>query len=475
MVITRSGNGLTPIGAVGNEPRYKGYEPGVPRVREMAKVRPLNWSTSFQQDSTWQWYDGPGNLLGSRSYSAAAQSESQSKHFYGADDRLRVVQRVAVRNEGESFNQKHSGVWEEYRYDPLGRRIMVRTRTDAGLCDVDPWTCTGSITRFVWAGDQILWELKAPGNDGANLEATTGSGNAYGQVSYTHAGGIDRPLIITKNGVSVIPHQNWRGMLALGTNPAGGLDVPDIDWPGYHTTPWHGPTRVVENWFGSLSTEMRDATGQLYKRNRYYDPASGQFTQPDPIGLAGGLNSYGFAEGDPVSYSDPYGLCAFGIGPDAAYGRCGNVQADCRPRCPEPASGPSVAPPPGRSGQPNGWVRRPPRAPGRRAPWVPREPVPGQSQPGASWDPRGNHWDVDDGLGNRRRYAPDGTEVDHDGNPLPGNTQESLLACAPPMSVCILNVPEATRRLMNWLSRLPSPTPAAVPPLPGLTPLPVPE
>jgi hypothetical protein len=44
-------------------------------------------------------------------------------------------------------------------------------------------------------------------------------------------------------------------------------------------------------------------------RNRYYDPATGQFTQQDPIGLAGGLNAYGFAAGDPVSYSDPYGLC----------------------------------------------------------------------------------------------------------------------------------------------------------------------
>jgi uncharacterized protein RhaS with RHS repeats len=43
-------------------------------------------------------------------------------------------------------------------------------------------------------------------------------------------------------------------------------------------------------------------------RNRYYDPATGQFTQADPIGLAGGLNAYGFAAGDPVSYSDPYGL-----------------------------------------------------------------------------------------------------------------------------------------------------------------------
>jgi hypothetical protein len=54
---------------------------------------------------------------------------------------------------------------------------------------------------------------------------------------------------------------------------------------------------------------MRDASGQMYRRNRYYDPQTGQFTQPDPIGLAGGLNAYGFADGDPVSYADPYGLC----------------------------------------------------------------------------------------------------------------------------------------------------------------------
>lgn len=44
-------------------------------------------------------------------------------------------------------------------------------------------------------------------------------------------------------------------------------------------------------------------------RNRYYDPKTGRLTQEDPIGLAGGLNLYGFANGDPVSYSDPFGLC----------------------------------------------------------------------------------------------------------------------------------------------------------------------
>jgi uncharacterized protein RhaS with RHS repeats len=35
----------------------------------------------------------------------------------------------------------------------------------------------------------------------------------------------------------------------------------------------------------------------------------GLLTQEDPIGLAGGLNLYGYAGGDPVNFSDPLGLC----------------------------------------------------------------------------------------------------------------------------------------------------------------------
>ena len=36
-------------------------------------------------------------------------------------------------------------------------------------------------------------------------------------------------------------------------------------------------------------------------RNRYYDPPTSRFTQEDPLGLAGGMNAYGFANGDPVN------------------------------------------------------------------------------------------------------------------------------------------------------------------------------
>jgi RHS repeat-associated protein len=61
---------------------------------------------------------------------------------------------------------------------------------------------------------------------------------------------------------------------------------------------------------GSLIFESRDASGLYYRRNRYYDSEKGRFTQEDPIGLEGGVNVYGFGRGDPVTYSDAFGLLA---------------------------------------------------------------------------------------------------------------------------------------------------------------------
>lgn len=67
---------------------------------------------------------------------------------------------------------------------------------------------------------------------------------------------------------------------------------------------------------GSLILEQVDGSGLLYRRSRYYDLLSGPFTQPDPIGLAGGLNLYGYADGDPINYHDPFGLCPQSAGGD---------------------------------------------------------------------------------------------------------------------------------------------------------------
>ena len=48
-------------------------------------------------------------------------------------------------------------------------------------------------------------------------------------------------------------------------------------------------------------------TGLHYNTFRYYDPNTGRFTQPDPIGLLGGINLYQYAP-NALMWIDPWGL-----------------------------------------------------------------------------------------------------------------------------------------------------------------------
>ncbi len=58
-------------------------------------------------------------------------------------------------------------------------------------------------------------------------------------------------------------------------------------------------------------------TGQFYNHNRFYNPELGRYMEPDPIGLAGGLNPYIYALNNPVMYVDMTGenpiLIAMGV------------------------------------------------------------------------------------------------------------------------------------------------------------------
>jgi len=284
--------------------------------------------------------DEPG---GSYRWHAAHES------YYDAAQRLRVVdQRLCAVAFTTCVAGVHSepmriqGFFGEYRYDALGRRVWLRERADSSCTNTN---CLGAIQRTVWDGDQILYEIRYPGGDNypnggpvppAELERDTGlivtqNVAAWGRVAYTHGAGIDAPLGVIRIGYTglwplflVVPHTTWRGEYELGTFDRGQAreckNYSDsstcilYDWPAFTEGLYYNLTNnnlfPPISWMGSLLDSKRDLSGLLYARNRFVDPVTGRFTQEDPLGLAGGLNLYGFAGGDPVNYSDPFGLCS---------------------------------------------------------------------------------------------------------------------------------------------------------------------
>src|SRR5262249_8458962 len=58
-------------------------------------------------------------------------------------------------------------------------------------------------------------------------------------------------------------------------------------------------------------------TGLFYNRFRYYSPKLGRYLQPDPLGLAGGLNLYAYPA-NPLAVVDVRGQCNDGKKPAGA-------------------------------------------------------------------------------------------------------------------------------------------------------------
>ncbi len=100
----------------------------------------------------------------------------------------------------------------------------------------------------------------------------------------------------------------------LGTPIALTDEAGTVQWKA-HYTPF-GKTIIDVN---NLSQNIRfpgqyfdQETGLHYNYFRDYDPEIGRYIQSDPIGLNGGINTYGYVGGNPLKYTDANGLC-FGI------------------------------------------------------------------------------------------------------------------------------------------------------------------
>lgn len=128
------------------------------------------------------------------------------------------------------------------------------------------------------------------------------------KLVYLHVDHLNTPRLATDSTQALV----WRW-----NSDAYGVGTPeeDVDGDGKATT-------VALRFPG----QIYDAQTQLsYNYFRDYNSDTGRYAQSDPIGLRGGLNTYGYVLGNPLKYSDPKGLnpLALCLVPGAGWAACG--------------------------------------------------------------------------------------------------------------------------------------------------------
>ncbi|MFH1869000.1 MAG: RHS repeat-associated core domain-containing protein [Candidatus Omnitrophota bacterium] len=69
-------------------------------------------------------------------------------------------------------------------------------------------------------------------------------------------------------------------------------------------------TGALPNPYTYTGREYDSETELYYYRARYYNSRTGRFLSEDPIGFWGGNNFYTYCFNNPISWIDPFGLCA---------------------------------------------------------------------------------------------------------------------------------------------------------------------
>jgi RHS repeat-associated protein len=171
---------------------------------------------------------------------------------------------------------------ESLEYDALGQPVVTRGGSDGHIVRVT-----------LYDGGNVLADLDSVGNR---------------QGEYVYDAGTDRPYALL-TGPTTVTGEQYFIQDALGNvqgtfTGSGGLgqSIEYKEW-GYPTAIGDGTNRLM--WKGLPFDSVLSLT---HIRARWYDPRIGRFVSEDPIGLAGGINPYMFANNDPINGFDPSGM-----------------------------------------------------------------------------------------------------------------------------------------------------------------------
>jgi RHS repeat-associated protein len=145
---------------------------------------------------------------------------------------------------------------------------------------------TGTVREYIWLPEtQIAPVFAARAQVDRPLAAVDGVNTASPVTWWVHADHLNRPVLMTDGSKAQVWQAVWKpfGEAQSITGPAA-LD-----------------TRFPGQWFQIES-------GLHYNWHRQYDPTTGRYTQPDPLGFVDGPGAYSYARGNTLAYIDPQGL-----------------------------------------------------------------------------------------------------------------------------------------------------------------------
>ena len=104
-------------------------------------------------------------------------------------------------------------------------------------------------------------------------------------------------------------HFDQFGSTLLRTDDSGKV-IGQAEYSSYGLTTWKQGDMATPFLYNGQAGVQTDPNGLLNMRARYYSPYLMRFLNADPIGFSGGPNWFAYADGNPISLSDPFGLCA---------------------------------------------------------------------------------------------------------------------------------------------------------------------